>query len=142
MRKTIVAIVAAIAFLSTGCTVNLGTGSESPSASESASPSPSEPESFAPESDNMSESEYLRLLRETDPWFNDVEDKILIDNAQVVCDALDSGLTVEEVVDTMVNSGIPAFSAGVLIQGGVFLRCPENQNLVDDFASSTPGSSV
>lgn len=143
MRKYIVSLVALVAVFSTGCTIQVGDGgeaTETPSASST--PSPSESESFVPEPGDMTREDYLFLLRETDPWLEGVEDDLLVENATIVCDSLDSGVSVDEVITMMVDSGIPAFSAGVLTQGAVLYKCPENQHMVDEYTGESSGSSI
>lgn len=124
MRKLFAAVAVVIA-LGTGCTVQVGPES---------TPSQSAPETTQAPSTGatLSDSEYVDFMRESDPWLADLPGDVIVDNAVLVCQSLDTGSTVEDILLIMTDSGIPPFTQGTLLGGAIGWKCPEYASLLDE----------
>ena len=129
MRKTIVAIVAAVAFLSTGCTIQIGDGGEA-TETPSASVSPETSESLTPE---QTDEMFLSLVRENYPFTAGIADSDLIGLAKDACSMLDQGASVDDILAIIAGgTSDPEVSKamGFTIGVGVGAYCPEHSDRI------------
>lgn len=76
------------------------------------------------------EALFLQVVHENAPASNSVTDSKLIELAHAYCDALDAGVTVEDIALSAYQSGVPSKLAGAVLGAGVVAYCPEHEHLI------------
>jgi hypothetical protein len=71
------------------------------------------------------DEEYANLLREEVPELSGVGDDLLVENADAACEGLDAGLTLEDLIEAGMSSGLSPEAVGALLGAGVSYQCPE-----------------
>lgn len=135
MRKTIVALVAAVAFLSTGCTIQVGPESApTPVESTQAVPESPLPDTLSPED---TDEIFLSTIRNEYPFLQDIPDSDLIGLAKDACAMFDAGATPQDIFDIIGSGGGQQVQEAMAytIGSGVASYCPE---YVDKFMDSPP----
>lgn len=104
-------MVAAIALLFTfGCSV----------------PIQSSPEPIAPPKPSGKDI-FLQVVHNEAPMTRNLNDADLVNLAGKICDAFDVGATFEEVAYVMLDGGLNANAAGVIIGASIAWKCPEQE---------------
>lgn len=115
MRKTIVAIIAAIAFLSTGCTIQVGDGGE-------ATESPAATGSTATSASTSVES-FLKTIYAEYPAMQSIPESDVLALGLAACDVLRNGGDWEEAATTIAGSGA---DAGMREQAAFFVGAAQS----------------
>lgn len=93
-------------------------------------PSPTVTKTVVQEAPAVSdETLMVSTIRAKDSWFNDVSDYQIIDVAKLMCSALQSGSTIEEVGIIAIES-IGQEHAIALIAGAITYLCPEQESKI------------
>jgi hypothetical protein len=133
MRKFLVLLVALVALLSTGCTIQVDSKpSETPSASASTTPSDT-PDTSTEDTDAL----FLRVVRDEYPDLKAVGDDALIQIAKDACTMLDNGANTEDLFNVFGNSGNDDVDVTMafIIGAGIGAYCPE---YTDRISSGSP----
>lgn len=81
---------------------------------------------FSSDDDDM----FLILLRGSDPWFNGVDDRTLIDLGQSTCEAFDAGMSLQMYAAAAAQSGVPMKQAAQIAAASIVAYCPWNESKV------------
>lgn len=135
MKKyiSIVAALFALTFVLGACSTNSGT--PQPTVTVTQEPT----DTYEPPTVYSDEEEFIYDMRSVDNWIiNENTDAALIELGWGVCDVLDTGYTVEDIVYELVGSGTVATDAeiefaGTLIAAAILDLCPEYSWQVDSY---------
>lgn len=72
---------------------------------------------------------FLDAVRSKSAELNSVPDYMLVDLAGNICDALQAGVPIEQVLTIGVNSGLSSTSVAAIAAGAVVFYCPEQNDL-------------
>lgn len=82
------------------------------------------PAPVQPAGDDM--AEMLNLIRTAEPMFNSVDDADIIETANIFCDTLRSGASLEE-IGTIAQDTIGVDAAAALGAGAIVYLCPDQE---------------
>lgn len=125
MKTAIITALSAV--LLTACSA--GATAPATTVTVTAQPSPVAP---APDIDepSMSDDErFLYLLRDSDPIFNRIDDRTLIDLGRTTCDALDAGMTLDMYAAVAAESGITMDEAASIAAASIVVYCPWHEGI-------------
>ena len=85
-----------------------------------------------PEAPSTSDDDlYLGLLYSSSSWYDDIDENTLIELGRSICDALDSGATLEQIAIAAMDSGVPTERAAELTAASILAYCPWNESIVN-----------
>lgn len=141
MKKTIALVSTALGttVMLTACSA--GQASPAPTVTVTASqtaPAPAPNNDEAPQAgangnDNFSSNDdatFLVLLRGSNPWFNGVDDRTLIDLGQSTCSAFDAGMSLQMYAAAAAQSGVTMEQAAQIAAASIVVYCPWNESKV------------
>lgn len=102
-------------------------------ATQQAEPTPSPQAEPSPlvEDDVDMDAVLVALMRSEYPlYFSGISDQEIVDLAEAVCLALDSGSTAADLAVAAFNSGVPAEIAGFLMGAAVAAYCPAHEGVL------------
>jgi hypothetical protein len=93
----------------------------------------------APEPGISDEDQYLSALHDmSDPYIDTTSDADLLEIGSTICDALDAGYTVEDIIFELSTNGTfesedQAYAGGIIVAASATILCSEYASQVDDF---------
>lgn len=119
MKRLLVVLLLTLAL--TGCSV-------------SSKPSDEPSESNSPTSGSggfYGDAQFADTIKDNTDYFDSGSTKDIVNLADAVCGAFDSGATLEEVGALMIDEGAPPYDAGFFVGASVSYACPEHDDKLD-----------
>lgn len=108
-----------------------GTSAPAP-VTETTTPTPATTEASTPQS-GYSQQQGLNDLRSLTPYFDGIPDSDIFELFNSICENLDSGGTIQSVIDAGIEVGVPAGPAGGLVAAAVYSTCSEYSPLIEEY---------